>query len=487
MPDSLFFFPKIDDNVYIYHRGRLTRPIITGLLEGYALIERVKPLKLCAKILGGSCLLFSLMYLAERKFLNAFFLLAITALLVIPTLLLANERNALLFARLYAVYVNLIVLMSASSTGNFLPSTPLYICAIALNTLLLDTGLVMLCTGFSVVAFVAEVILLSVTDGALVAPIIQLVECLVAILVSSLLMQSAIRIVHRYLDEANKSRQEAQKLFRQLDARRREEQKLFAQQSALLEQMNQIADQVNGDAQTLAEQADSLARGASEQSTSMDRLSSAAGQMTDKVKDTASRAQQMRQEAQSMQQQVEAGTTHMQEMLHAMSEIRESSLAIERVMQTIDSIAFQTNILALNAAVEAARAGQAGKGFAVVADEVRSLASKSAEAAKGTGELIDQCLRAIQNGNQVADNTASALESIKASVDMVAAHTGEISEMAEEQNGMVHNIHDEIESVSHLVQMTAASAQESSATSRMLQQQAEQLRGLSHTKANAPA
>ena len=446
------------------------------------MIERVKPLKLCAKILGGACLLFAAMYLVEGKFLNAFFLLAITALLVVPTLLWASERNALVFARLYAVYVNMIVLLSASSTGNFLPSTPLYICAIALNTLLLDPGLVMLCTGFSVAAFLAEVVLLSVTGGALVAPVILLVECLVAILVSSLLMQSTLRIALRYLAEANKSHQEANKLFEELEASRREEQEAFARQGALLKQMDQIADQVNSDAHTLADQSDNLARGASEQATSMERLSNAAGQMTDKVKDTAGRAQQMRQEAQNMQGQVEAGAGHMQEMLRAMSRIRESSLAIERVMQTIDSIAFQTNILALNAAVEAARAGQAGKGFAVVADEVRSLASKSAEAAKGTGELIDQCLQAIENGNQVAGDTATALNSIKESVDMVAAHTGEISDMAAEQSDMVLNIHNEIESVSQVVQMTAASAQESSSTSRMLQQQAEQLRALSRSK-----
>ena len=71
----------------------------------------------------------------------------------------------------------------------------------------------------------------------------------------------------------------------------------------------------------------------------------------------------------------------MQDMLSAMAEIRSSSNLIGQIINTINDIAFQTNILALNAGVEAARAGEHGKGFSVVATR------------SGTG---DQIIRSIE-------------------------------------------------------------------------------------------
>ena len=51
--------------------------------------------------------------------------------------------------------------------------------------------------------------------------------------------------------------------------------------------------------------------------------------------------------------------------------LKTGATKVEQIMQTIGSIAEQTN-LSLNAAIEAARAGEQGRGFAVVADEVRA-------------------------------------------------------------------------------------------------------------------
>lgn len=260
-------------------------------------------------------------------------------------------------------------------------------------------------------------------------------------------------------------------------------EKIIVSLNSTLSQISISSQQVAAGSEQMSSGAQELAHGAAEQASSSEELAASIVEISQRVQENASHSQQASAEMGETIREIQQGGTQMKKLVEAMNKIAGTSGEIAKIIQTIEDIAFQTNILSLNAAVEAARAGSAGKGFAVVADEVRNLASKSAAAAKDTTALIQSTVAAIETGDKMVAETEKALTQISVKAESVAKLVNEIAEASEFQASSIEQINTGINQISSVIQTNSATAEESAASSEELSAQAVMLQTLvSHFK-----
>ena len=246
----------------------------------------------------------------------------------------------------------------------------------------------------------------------------------------------------------------------------------------IMTEVNNSSMQVSSGAKQVADGSQMLAQGATEQAATVEELSASISDIAQKTKANAEMAEKAAKLAGSIKGNAEKGSNQMDEMIAAVKDINHSSQNISKIIKTIDDIAFQTNILALNAAVEAARAGQHGKGFAVVAEEVRNLASKSADAAKDTGAMIQDSMEKAEMGSRIAGETAVSLSDIVSGINESTMLISDIAKSSEEQSMGVSQVNIGIDQVAQVVQQNSATAQESAAASQEMSSQSDTLQQL---------
>ncbi|SHH52858.1 methyl-accepting chemotaxis protein [Clostridium grantii] len=244
----------------------------------------------------------------------------------------------------------------------------------------------------------------------------------------------------------------------------------------VMSNINSSSEQVAAGAGQVSDSSTSLSQGATEQASSIEELTATVEEISTQTKQNATNAHEAKDIAEGAKVYASQGNAQMQEMLSAMSEINNSSNNISKIIKVIDEIAFQTNILALNAAVEAARAGQHGKGFAVVAEEVRNLAARSANAAKETTIMIEDSIKHVKGGTEIANKTAEALKKIVEGVTKAANLVGDISLASNEQSIGVQQVNEGITQIAGVVQNTSATSEETAAASEELSSQAQLLK-----------
>lgn len=148
--------------------------------------------------------------------------------------------------------------------------------------------------------------------------------------------------------------------------------------------------------------------------------------------------------------------------------------AISGILETMSTIADQTNLLSLNASIEAAKAGEFGRGFSVVAYEIRKLAEQSVNASSEIARIISRInnqtkltVKSAQHAENIVSSQETALSQTIGAFQNINQHVGDLTENL---NKMISNVEGiekvkndtlkSIESISATTEETAAASEE---------------------------
>ena len=301
-------------------------------------------------------------------------------------------------------------------------------------------------------------------------------------------MRKSIRILGSYVDDIDR----AMKLFSEgnFDVQPNVEWKgdfvgilhsfmdFEASMAKMVKGIQRASNQVSGGAEQVSSGATELADGATNQAAAVEELTATVENVAEQVRHNSQSAREISTKVVVLGDDILEHDTKMHEMVKSMLEIKNASMQIDKIIETINDIASQTNLLALNASIEAARAGEAGKGFAVVANQVNQLAEQSSQAVKESAALIKTSVNAVGKGMLLAEETAEQLEEIAKNSKVITEEVSGIAETLADQTVEIQQINEGIEQINDVVQSNSATSEECAAASQEMNSEAEHLRNM---------
>ena len=243
----------------------------------------------------------------------------------------------------------------------------------------------------------------------------------------------------------------------------------------IFENIGQATIDVKANSEKAAEMAELLSDGSRNEKDAVRELSVSIDQINKQVNKNADNAIDTSTITNALADNIDNSNIMMNRVIKAMEDIEECSNSITSIMNTINDIAERTNLLALNAAIEAARAGDLGSGFAVVANEVKSLASQSADAARETNNIVNESIKAVNNGKLLVYDTANTLNESLKNIKKTRELSEYITDSSKEQYESIAIVNERINKITETINRTVEVAENSAISSEELKSQSSKL------------
>lgn len=243
----------------------------------------------------------------------------------------------------------------------------------------------------------------------------------------------------------------------------------------IFENIGQATIDVKANSEKAAEMAELLSDGSRNEKDAVRELCVSIDQINKQVNKNADNAIDTSTITNALADNIDNSNIMMNRVIKAMEDIEECSNSITSIMNTINDIAERTNLLALNAAIEAARAGDLGSGFAVVANEVKSLASQSADAARETNNIVNESIKAVNNGKLLVYDTANTLNESLKNIKKTRELSEYITDSSKEQYESIAIVNERINKITETINRTVEVAENSAISSEELKSQSSKL------------